>query len=106
MPRDPIDASAVPVAAGVGHTEAVTKNRCWHVTDEDRQRAADHLGARPALQTALQSSDAAPCSAKHNDFPPQDARRDKSSACINSHLPAHCTGDYVTPTGFEPVLPA
>ena len=95
------------VCEWLGHTEAVAKKHYWQVTDEDYQRAAGLPVARPALQTALQFSDAAPCNAMHNDFPPQDASRDNSSACINLHSPAHyCTGDHVTPTGFEPVLPA
>ena len=42
------------------------------------------------------------CDAMLDDFTPQDASRDNSSACINSHLPAHyCTGGQVTPTGAE-----
>jgi len=104
------------VCEWLGHTEAVAKKHYWQVTDEDYRRAAAGLPASAdrgmgpngsALQMALQTSGETRCNPVQDHFLAQAGNPDNTPGCINSHQTAHyCTGEQLTPTGFEPVLQA
>jgi integrase len=101
------------VCTWLGHTEAVAKRHYWQTTDDDYRRAAGN-SSNPKLgpnskpvQISVQQAGATGCNGMHDQETAKAGNPDAASGCIGLHSAAlYPQNGGVTPTGFEPVLPA